>query len=102
MVCTYSSYFVLPLYVDAPIVTPEFAVLFPGEEVLFTCNTPIVLWSINGVLIPSSSFPAGLSIVNTTTLAVNMSANATTYACGIIGGPGIIIISNAATLVLPG
>ena len=86
----------------APVLVPEFAILFPGDEVLFTCNTSIVIWSINGDLTASSTFPAGLSIVNVTTVAVNMSANATTFACGIYGGTGNIILSNPATLVLAG
>ena len=86
----------------ATVVTPEFAILFPGEEVLFTCNTSVLAWSVNGVIPLSTNFPAGLSVLNATTLAVSMSANATTYACGIAGGAGIIIVGNAATLVLAG
>ena len=88
--------------IEKPSVTPTFAILFPGEEVLFTCNTTVVIWSINGTLTASSAYPTGVRIFNTTTLAVNMSDNATTYACGISDGQGDITKSNTATLVLAG
>ena len=81
---------------------PDFAVLFPGEEVLFTCNTTVVAWIINGNPVLSISNTPGVRSVNDTTLKVNMSANATTYACAISGGGGEIIPSNDATLVLAG
>ena len=82
---------------------PEFDVLFPDREVMFYCNTtsPAVIWTINGVTAPSSSPPPGVSIVNVRTLIVNMSANATLYACSAIVGADIIPSMNA-TLVLAG
>ena len=95
-------YLFCPFTIDVPILTPEFAVLFPGEEVFFTCNTTVVAWSINGMIVPSISAVQGVCIVNATTLAVNMSANATTFECGISGGAGMIILSNSSTLVLAG
>ena len=85
-----------------PILTPEFAVLFPGEEVLFTCNTNVVVWGMNGAIVSSIDAVQGVRVVNDTTLGVSMSANATTYACGISGPLSLIIISNDATLVLAG
>ena len=82
-------------------VTPDFAVLFPGDEVFFTCNIASgVLWLIDEVPVSSDRFPAGVRIFNSSTLAVNMSDNATTYACGILGDNSRVIPSNAATLVL--
>ena len=44
----------------------------------------------------------GVRIVNDTTLGVSMSANATTFECGISSGPGIIILGISSTLVLAG
>ena len=84
-------------------ITPEFDVLFPDGEVMFYCNTTssAVLWTIDGVSASSSNPPPGVSIVNVTTLIVNMSANATLYACSAVVGADIIP-SNNATLVLAG
>ena len=82
--------------------TPEFAILFPGEEVFFTCNTTVVAWSINGAVVPSIAAVQGVRVVNDTTLGVSMSANTTTYACGTSGPLAVITLSNAATLVLAG
>ena len=47
-------------------------------------------------------FPAGVSLVNETTLRVTMSANATMYACGPPISGGNVNPSNNATLVLAG
>ena len=94
-------YYTIP--VDAPMITPSFAVLFPGNEVIFSCiNATSIIWSIDEIIFPSSSFPPGVSIVNDTTLRVNMSANATMYGCAIVITGGNIIRSNTATLVLAG
>ena len=90
--------------VDAPMITPSFAVLFPGSEVIFSCNnaSAVVVWSIDGIITSSNDFPAGVSNVNDTTLRVNMSVNATMYGCGIVISGGNIIRSNIATLALAG
>ena len=82
--------------------SPTFAVLFPGEEVLFTCNTTAMVWAINGNILLSLLNIQGIRSVNSTTLGVNMSANATRYACAISAGGGEFIISNDGTLVLAG
>ena len=82
--------------------TPEFAVLFPGEEVFFTCNTTVVAWGINRNVVPAINDIDGVRVVNETTLGVSMSANATTFECGILVGAGIIILSNSSILVLTG
>ena len=84
------------------VVTPDVAILFPGEEVLFTCNTSEVLWQINGAFVSSDDYPAGVRLFNSSVLAVNMSDNATTYACAVLGEMSIITVSNIATLILPG
>ena len=82
--------------------TPEFAVLFPGEEVFFTCNTSVLAWTVNRNVVLAINDIDGVRIVNDTTLGVSMSANATTFECGISGGAGIIILSNSSILVLTG
>ena len=88
---------------DVPIVTPGFAVLFPGNKVLFTCNIESgVLWAINGTVLSSDDFPPGVYTFNASTLVVNMSTNSTTYACAVLGQNSRIIVSNAATLILGG
>ena len=69
---------------------------------LFTCNTTVVAWIINGDLVLSITNTPGVRSVNDTTLGVHISANATTYACGISAGGGVIILSNYATLFLAG
>ena len=88
--------------IDAPVITPSLAVLFPGSEVIFSCvnATSVVAWSINGNIL--LNFPPGVSVANGTALRVTISANATTYGCVDVIGPGNIIPSNNATLVLPG
>ena len=88
--------------IDAPVITPSLAVLFPGSEVIFSCVnvTSVVAWSINGNI--PVSFPSGVSVVNSSALRVTISANATTYGCADVIGPGNIISSNSATLVLAG
>ena len=84
-------------------VTPEFAVLFPGSEVMFYCNTTqsSALWMINGENAPLSDLPPGVRIVNVTTMIVNMSANASTYTCSVLITADLVD-SNAAILVLAG
>ena len=69
----------------------------------FTCTLASgVVWAINGSVTSSDDFPVGVHIFNSSTLAVSMSDNATTYSCGIVGQNSRIIQSNAATLVLAG
>ena len=89
---------------NAPVLTPSFAVLFPDGEVIFKCNTTnaIVQWLINDSIILLPMFPPGVSIVNQTALRVNMSANATTYACGVPLPLSQVNASNNGILVLAG
>ena len=89
-------------HIGVPKLSPTFAVLFPGEEVLFTCNSTAIVWAINGTILLSLLNIQGIRSVNSTTLGVNMSANATIYACAISAGGGEFIISNDGTLVLAG
>ena len=88
--------------IDAPVITPSLAVLFPGSEVIFRCinATALVVWSINGNA--AFSLPSGVSIVNSTALRVSLSANATTYGCADVFGLGNAIQSNNAILVMAG
>ena len=88
---------------DAPVITPSYAVLFPDSEVVFSCNTTegTVQWKINGMLHLGNALPAGANLFNLTTLVVNMSANASTYACAIPMGTGADT-SNIATLFRAG
>ena len=84
--------------------SPSFAVLFPDGEVIFKCNTTnaIVQWLINGSVRLLGMFPPGVSIVNQTALRVNMSANATTYGCGVPLPLSQVNASNDGILVLAG
>ena len=83
--------------------TPSSAVLFPSREVIFICNTTAntVLWKIGGQLHTGSNLPNGTNLINLTTVAVNMSPNATTYACAIPVGADLNS-SNIVTLFLAG
>ena len=98
--CTYVHY---TIPVDAPVITPSFAVLFPDSEVIFNCinaTSVVVVWTINGASM--LTLPAGVSIVNVTTLRVDMSANATMYGCADVITAQNFTFSNNATLVLAG
>ena len=88
---------------DPPVITPSSAVLFPGSEVIFTCNTTAnaVLWEIDGHIHLGNSLPIGTYLVNPTTLLVHMSTNASSYACAVPIGSNANL-SNTATLFLAG
>ena len=68
-----------------PVLTPApTATLFPDGVVIFNCNTTsaTVQWMINGQIHIASALPAGNNPFNLTTIAVSMTNNASTYACG--------------------
>ena len=65
---------------------PKLAVLFPGEDVTFTCNITVGrLWLINDTTTRklSNELPAGLSTSGTMLIVTN-SANDTLYGCGFV------------------
>ena len=68
-----------------------------------TCNTTAntVQWKIGGLLYAGNNLPNGIILINLTTVLVNMSANATTYACAIPVGSDANF-SNIVTLFLAG
>ena len=73
-----------------PIFTPSSAVLFPGQQVVFMCNTTAsaFVWVIdNNNFFGNQLDPAdGVFAINNS-LFINMSMNATLYGCGsVIGG----------------
>ena len=70
---------------------------------IFTCNTTAntVLWKIGGQLFSGINLPNGTRLINLTTVAVNMSPNATTYACAVPFGIAFNS-SNIVTLFLAG
>lgn len=90
--------------VDMPMLTPEpYTVLLPDGEVILSCNTTeqTIQWKINGQIHLGSALPTGNYLFNLTTLIVNMSANASTYACGFPMGIDITL-SNVITIFLAG
>ena len=92
------------MYVGMPMLTPApTAVLFPGGEVIFSCNTTAntVQWQINGNLHAGLALPAGNYFVNLTTVIVNMTMNDSTYACGFPIGVGVNL-SNIVNVYLAG
>ena len=90
--------------IDVPVLLPApSVVLFPGGEVIFNCNTTAVTvqWKINGTLYAGAALPCGNNLFNLTTLVVNVSINASTYACVIPLGISAVV-SNITTLFLAG
>ena len=87
-----------------PVLTPGPTVLlFPGEEVIFHCNTTAdtVQWLINGVISTGDALPAGHYLVNLTTVVINMTMNDSTYTCGIPIG-SVVHSSNTVNVLLAG
>ena len=87
-----------------PVITPGPTVLlFPGEEVIFRCNTTAntVQWLINGQISAGLALPAGHYYVNLTTVVVNMTMNDSTYACAIPTG-AVLNPSNTVNVLLAG
>ena len=87
-----------------PVLTPGPTVLlFPGEEVIFHCNTTAdaVQWLINGQIHTESTLPAGHYTFNLTTVIVNMTMNDSTYTCGTPIGL-FLNLSNAVNVLLAG
>ena len=83
--------FCLALYItDIPTFIPSSAILFPGQQVVFMCNTTAdaFVWIINNDNFFSNQLrPENGVFAIDTTLFINMSMNATLYGCGsIIGG----------------
>ena len=71
---------------------------------IFSCNTTTntVLWKINGTLYTGATVPGpGNNLFNLTTLVVNVSINASTYACTIPSGISGVT-SDITTLFLAG
>ena len=58
--------------------------LFPGEEVIFHCNTTAdtVQWLINGQIHAGLALPTGHYVFNLTTVVINMTMNDSMYTCG--------------------
>ena len=72
--------------------TPETAILFPGDNVTFTCNDTNKLWLINDTATRKDDLELqqidGISSGGPgfTMLIITQSANNTLYGCGIISG----------------
>ena len=72
--------------------TPEAAVLFPGENVIFTCNLTIGrLWIVGdiGTRKANNELPDGL-MAHGNMLVITQSANDTLYGCGVTAGDNFI------------
>ena len=92
------------MYVGMPMLTPApTAVLFPGGEVIFHCNTTAdtVQWKINGNIHIGLALPVGTNLFNLTTVVVNMTMNDSTYACGFPIGR-YLNLSNVVNVYLAG
>ena len=75
---------------DIPTFTPSSAILFPGQEVVFMCNTTAAafVWIIDTMHFFGNQLQPedGVYAINTT-LFINESMNGTLYGCGsVIGG----------------
>ena len=78
-------------------------VLFPGGEVIFSCNTmaDTVQWIINGRLKVGTALSTGNYLFNLTTLIVNMTMNNSMYQCAFPEGI-FLNLSNIVTVFLAG
>ena len=89
---------------DMPTFTPPSAILFPGQEVVFICNTTATafVWIINNnYLFRNQLQPEDGVYAVGKSLFVNMSMNATLYGCGSIDG-GEVTSSEKSILFVAG
>ena len=85
---------------DIPTFTPSSAILFPGQQVIFMCNTTATafVWTINNDNFFSNQLrPENGVFAIDKTLFINMSMNATLYGCGSVIGN--IVTSSEKSIV---
>ena len=85
-------YIYVYVYLDIPRFTPSSAILFPGQQVVFMCNTTAdaFVWIINNDNFFGNQLQPedGVFAINTI-LFINMSMNATLYGCGSVMGNNV-------------
>ena len=85
-----------------PTFTPRSAILFPGQKVVFMCNTTATafVWIINNNYFFSNQLQPenGVYAINNS-LLVNMSMNATLYGCGSVDGNDVTSSEKSILLV---